>query len=198
MDHIIWRLRFSNYYTRIDGKAFEKGFEIIQSRPGIFGISLDEHKASTFLIPGFASHAFYSISGSLGIIEMTHKGLTKSRFFDVCKEADRVLLMDCVLWDQDHRELMMKRAIEVKAVPYDVEFKFGTESFYCSELVFHLDEGNRLQADTSDLMGLGREYISPDGLLFAENARCLWDSDGVFDGMTGPDIEAYLRSDLRL
>jgi len=55
----------------------------------------------------------------------------------------------------------------------------GVKALYCSELVYQSDFERRLDVNLEDLAGLGRKYISPDGLYKAKNVRVVWDSDEV-------------------
>lgn len=138
----------------------------------------------------------------LEIVEMTHTDYTFSDFFDLCKESERVVIFDCLDWDLDYKRRMINAALSLRNATYDVEFEFGISSLYCSELIYMADciannaeyfgelavPKPRIQASVEDLMGLGREYISPDGLLTAKNVRVVWDSKGELTGLTGDQV----------
>lgn len=216
---IIPYLRFSMYYTRFSGMAFNQGLKHLQ--PGRFLLTMDEKKATTVLVPGFMTHAAYCVNNcvarsnsSFEIVEMTHEDFAKNYFFDVCKEASRVLICDCDDWDYDHKARMVSAVPRLSKAKYDVGFSLGIKALYCSELVYQLDRiasnpgatdsdlsdtllTGSLRVDLSDIAGLKKPYISPDGLLFAKNIRVIWDSDGILTGMTGPQAEKFL-SDAKL
>lgn len=206
-------VRFSMYYTKIRGNKYHEGWNILQ--PGHIILTVDDKKLTGLLIPGFMSHAAFCINkrypnDDYEIVEMTHTNYTQSDFFDICKESSRVMIVDCMDWDTDYKAKMIAAAKSMRSAQYDVEFTLGVQSLYCSELVLQADRAamketcaimgvdsmfeQRLKVDLSDLAGIGRPYISPDGLLFAKNARCLWDSEGEFSGKLGPEIEALLEN----
>jgi hypothetical protein len=110
------------------------------------------------------------------IAEMTHTDYTKSHFFDLCKEADRVCILECVDFTPDYVEAMIARCLSFESARYDSEFTLGVEALYCSELIYQADFAKFLEVDLSDLAGLGRPYLSPDGIYQAENVRVVWDS----------------------
>lgn len=205
-------IRFSMYYTRLRGNKYHEGWQLLQ--PGHIVLTIDDKKLTGMLIGGFMSHAALclakrDISHEYEIAEMTHTNFTYSDFFDICKEASRVLIINCEDWDKDYKGRVVKAAHSLHNAKYDIEFELGVEALYCSELVLQADKiayqsilneldvssplNCRLKVDLSDLAGLGRPYISPDGLLFAKNVRVVWDSDGQFASKLGPEVEAILQ-----
>lgn len=209
-------VRFSLYYTSYTGRKHFEGYTLL--RPGHIILTVDRKKLTSLLIPGTMTHAALCVakaSDDLGkvyndadffeVAEMTHKNYTKSWWFDICKESDRVVILNCNDWDVDFRHKVIAHCKQLTGAKYDVIFQLGVEALYCSELIYECDrrateaEGRssmfhqtRLKVDLSDLAGLGREYISPDGLLFAENVTCVFDSDDMFTGLTGPQIETLI------
>ena len=57
----------------------------------------------------------------------------------------------------------------MEGASYDIQFEFGIEALYCSELIYHADEERRLDVDLSDVANLGRKYLSPTGLFNGDN-----------------------------
>ena len=59
---------------------------------------------------------------------MTHSDYTKSCFFDICKESDRVVIMRC---SEKITEEQLKKAIKkcksLEDAKYDAEFSFGNK-----------------------------------------------------------------------
>ncbi len=203
---IIPFIRFTTYYTRLRGKAYHEAYDKLS--PGNFCLSVDEKKLTTFLVPGIMTHASFCVNkrgplycSEYEIVEATHEGVIRSDFFDICKEASRVLIMEldskasAQWWCSRWKELAISRALALVGKPYDTSFEFGVEALYCSELVYQCDKfaGPLLNIDTSDFSGLGQEYVSPDGLLFAPGVRCKWDTDGLFTGLSGPEIEQLCK-----
>ncbi len=181
--HVIPYIRFTTYYTTLRGMKYHKLYKHL--KPGDVILSTDRKKLTTLLIPGEFSHASMcvGVDGWNGweISEMTHNHYTKSCFFDICKESDRVVIMRviCQPCFGEHVEQAIERCKSYEHAEYDTEFTLGVESLYCSELVFQSYKDNCLQAPLDDLAGLGKPYISPTGLYHAKNLKVIMDSDAL-------------------
>lgn len=170
-------VRFSTYYTSLRGWRYLRGYKTIEN--GDIICVIDTKKLTTYLIPGMFSHAALVVEkgAEWEISEMTHRNYTKSTFFDICKEADRVVVLRCNDWDLDYiKNTVIPNARAMDGAKYDVSFELGVKMLYCSELVYLSDSERRLKVDLSDLIGLGQPYISPDGLYYAKNVTVVWDS----------------------
>jgi len=179
LKHVIPYIRFTTYYTSLRGAKYQDGYRKLE--PGHIILTIDKKKLTSLLIPGDFAHAAlcvskFSTSGNYEIAEMTHTDYTKSYFFDLCKEADRVVIMKCHDWDEEYTKKVIAKCIEFEDAIYDVKFGFGVKALYCSELVYQSDFERRLDVNLEDLAGLGREYISPTGLYHANNIEIVWDS----------------------
>ena len=205
---IIPYVRFTTYYTSLRGEKYHEGYRKLQ--PGHIILTVDKKKLTSILIPGSMSHAALCVfkrpaydvllgARAFEVAEMTHTDFTRSDFFDICKESDRVVLMQCMDWDMDYISRVIDACLSYQSAKYDAEFSLGIEALYCSELIWQADRaayfketemlGSKLQVDLSDFAGIGQKYLSPDGLLFAKNVRCVWDSDNAWAGLMGPQIE---------
>lgn len=176
---IIPFIRLSTYYTSMRGNQYHEGYKFL--KPGVMLLTLDSKKLTTFLVPGDFTHAALCVgdcrSGDgFEIVEMTHHNFTHSTFFDLCKESDRVVIVECPDWDEEYVKKVVAKALTFEGAVYDVEFGLGVKALYCSELIYQADVEKRLRVDLADLADLGRPYISPDGLYKAENLAILWDS----------------------
>jgi hypothetical protein len=204
LEHVIPYIRFTTYYTSLRGSKYHAGYNVLQ--PADIITTVDRKKLTSLLIPGEMCHAALCVGlRKLGwpyeVVEMTHTNYTKSDFFDICKESDRVVILRCKDWVGSYRDAVIEAALSFEGAHYDSAFDLGIQSLYCSELDYQADrraaeklrEAPRLQVDLADLAGLGRPYISPDGLLFAKNVVCVWDSDGKWLGMSGPEIEKEVQ-----
>lgn len=155
-----------------------RGYKKVKN--GDFIVVVDNLKLTHFLIPGEFSHAALVIEkgAEWEVSEMTHHNYTKSTFFDICKEADRVVICRCRDWDDEYvKNVLVPECRSFVDVPYDLTFELGVKSLYCSEMVYQSDVEHRLQCSLEDLAGLGRPYISPVGLYHAKNIDIVWDSD---------------------
>lgn len=147
-------------------------------RPGDIILTDDKWKLTSMLIPGSWSHAALCVAkdDDFEVAEMTHVNFTKSTFYDICSEATRVAILRCNDWDPVYAEKVIQACLQFSGVQYDVAFMPGPKALYCSELVYESDFERRLKVDTSDLAGIGIEYVSPDDLWEAGNIEVIWDS----------------------
>lgn len=179
---IIPYIRFSTYYTSFRGLKYHAGYKLL--KPGHILLARDNKKLTTVLIGGMFTHAAYCV-GKYGteqyptfeVAEMTHENYTHSHFFDICKESDRVVILECTDFDPDYIKKTIDTCLSFKDAKYNVTFEFGVSALYCSELVYQSDFERRLKVNLEDLAGLGRQYISPTGLYKAKNVRVVYDSD---------------------
>jgi hypothetical protein len=178
--HVIPFIRFTTYYTSLRGKKYHAGYELL--KPGHILLTLDRKKLTSLLIPGDFTHAAFCVGkhpDEYEVAEMTHTNYTKSHFFDICKEADRVVILSCPDFSDGYIQKMIEKCMSFQDAKYDVEFVLGVQALYCSELVYQSDYLRVLQVDLSDIAGLGRPYLSPDGLYAAKNVKVVWDSDNA-------------------
>ncbi|MCA6565602.1 MAG: YiiX/YebB-like N1pC/P60 family cysteine hydrolase [Pseudobdellovibrionaceae bacterium] len=185
LKHIIPFVRFTTYYTKMKGDKAMAMLEL--ARPGDFVLTVDKKKLTGMLIPGVVDHAAL-VGFSDHAYEMTHEDFKVNHLLNVLFEADRALLMRLARIDHEYAEAMIDKCLSFRGAVYDAEFKLGVKALYCSELVYESDYERRIGADLSDLAGLGRPYISPEGLLTASNVHCVLDTDGYFTGKSGQEI----------
>jgi hypothetical protein len=179
LKHVVPYIRFTMYYPSLRGAKYHEGYGRLKA--GHILLTNDSKKLTSLLIPGEFSHAALCVDSpwdaeSYEIAEMTHTNYTKSYFFDLCKEADRVVILECADWDDAYVEEVTAKCREFEGAAYDVKFELGVKTLYCSELVYQSDFEHRLQVNLEDLAGLGRKYLSPDGIYKAKNVRVVWDS----------------------
>lgn len=202
LTNVIPFVRFTTKLNPIRGDRYHEGYNIL--KPGHIICTVDKHKLTSILVPGTTSHAAICIGKrptGFEIAEMTHKDFTYSDFFDICKESSRVFILECMDWSDEYIAEVIDAVNSLKDAKYDQEFLLGVEALYCSELIYMADQIAayrlgvlpKLQVDLSDLVGLGRPYLSPDGLLFAKNVICRWDSDNKFEHYTGESLELSLE-----
>ncbi len=174
-------IRFSWYYTKLRGRDYQRGYEIL--RPGDIILTRDDHKLSTICIPGHYPHAALCVGrvdqgDSYEIAEMLADGYTKSNFFDICHESDHVLILRCDDWDYNYVAEVIEKCETFAGSPYDFQFTFGVKALYCSELVYQADFERRLKITIEDALGLGIvNYVAPQDILDAPNTYIAWDSD---------------------
>jgi len=175
--HIIPYIRFSVYYTSFRGWKYHQGYNLLEE--GDIILTQDSKKLTTFVIGGEFAHAALCMSkdGMFEVAEMTHTHYTKSCFFDLCAEADKVTIIRCTDWDKDYIKKVIAECKTYEDALYDNKFQFGVKSLYCSELVFQADFERRLKVSLDDIASIGRQYISPYGLYKAENVKIIWESN---------------------
>lgn len=177
LKHVIPYIRFTTYYTNLRGKKYHKLYECLE--PGDIILTIDKKKLTTLLIPGEFSHAAMCVSldKKWEVSEMTHSDYTKSCFFDICKESDRVVIMRVKKCTYIQVMDAIKKCKSFEDAKYDAEFSLGIKELYCSELIYASYENNLIGANLEDFVGLGRPYISPVGLYHAKNLKVVIDSD---------------------
>lgn len=177
--NIIPYVRFSLYYTDMTGVKYNALNKVMQ--PGDVLLCIDKRKLTTKLIPGEFSHAAMCVSndGVWETSEMTHNDYAKTCLFDICKESDRVVILRPQL-DQSTINSAIEKCKSFHEAKYDIEFSLGVEALYCSELVYESYVDNSLEADITDLAGLGKPYISPSGLYTARRLKIVIDSDDLW------------------
>ena len=175
--HIVPYIRFTTYYTSLRGWKYYRGHKLLQ--PGDIILTADKKKLTTVLIPGEVAHAALCVDkdAEWEVSEMTHDNYSKSNFFDICKESDRVLILRCKDWDVNYTRQVIEKCKTFENATYDIAFNLGVKALYCSELVYESDFERRLDVSLDDLAGIGQLYISPTGLLQAKNCEIVWDSD---------------------
>lgn len=171
-------IRLSTYYTDIRGFKYHQGYRLLE--PGHIILSVDNRKLISYIIPGDFSHAALCVSKGdyryFEIAEMTHTNYTESYFYDLCKEADRVVILECTAFNNAYVDRIITKCLSFQGAKYDTSFSLVDKALYCSELVYKSDFEHKLQVNLEDLAGLGYEYISPDGLYKAKNVKVIWDS----------------------
>jgi hypothetical protein len=167
--------RFSVGYGGIRGWQYARGYALL--KPGHIIVSVDRHKLNTLLIPGTFSHAALCVNkgSEWEISEMTHKHYTKSTFFDICAEADRVAILECEAWDAEYVAKVIAKCKTFTHVKYDVEFEPGLKNLYCSELVYEADFERRLKL--APFTSVIDTVIPPDSIYGSHNVAIVWDSD---------------------
>ena len=176
---VIPYIRFTTYYTSMSGVSFHAGHDVLE--PGDIILAVDRKKLTSLLIPGNFSHAALCVGkhpdAAFEVIEMTHDDCVRRHFFEACKESDRVLILRAP-WTPEQKVRAIARAEEFfeAKVPYDQEFVLGVKALYCSELILACDVDKVLRFDLSDLAGLGRLYLSPDGIAACPDMIVVWDS----------------------
>ena len=177
LKHVIPYIRFTTYYTNLRGKKYHALYQ--QLLPGDVILTIDKKKLTPLLMPGESSHAamFFSLDAEWEVSEMTHSDYTKSCFFDICKESDRVVIMRCKKITDEQLSNAIAKCKSLQNATYDAEFSLGITELYCSELIYVSYENNLIEANLEDFVGLGRDYISPVGLYHAKNLKIVVDSD---------------------
>lgn len=175
---IIPIVRFSLYYPKSDGIKYNEAYDLLQ--PGDIILTNDSLKLTSLLIPGEWSHAALCVSKDkrFEVAEMTHEDYVKATFFKLFHEADRVAILrcPCISQDKEYLKLVIEKCRSFEGATYDQAFELGVTALYCSELVYQADFERRLNVNLEDLAGLGREYISPDGLFKSKNVVVVYDT----------------------
>lgn len=160
---ILPKIRFSISAPKMTGAQFNAFVSILQ--PGDIVFSTDRSKLSSFLIPGEWDHAGIYV-GDGWIVEAVLPKVRAVSVFDFCHTSDAVGVAG-PRWKNVFD--VIAKAWAFVGRPYDTLFDQGHEALYCSELVAALDPENAMGADTTDQVGIGFRYVSPDDLWNAKN-----------------------------
>ncbi len=173
---VIPYIRFTTYYPDLNGSKYNAVYREMQ--PGDIILTIDRRKLTTKLIPGEFSHAGMCVSkdGVWETAEMTHNHYDKTCLFDMGKSSDRLVLMRPQL-PQGQIHSAIDKCKSFEGTDYDTSFSLGIEALYCSELIYESYANNGLGVNISDLLGLGKPYISPSGLYTAKNLKVVIDTD---------------------
>lgn len=198
-------IRFTTYYANFPGVKYHEGYKILEMADII--LTVDKLKLTTKLVPGTMTHATFCVGNRAKnnvlvrwvdygqeIVEMTHENFHKIDFFDVCKESTRIVIMRNPRLTVMNRWKIAMVSRKFWNAHYDTVFTLGEKLLYCSELDYHIfkDAGFPLKVKLDDVAAIGTKYISPDGLMFAEDLVCVYDSDYDFTDLTGPQIRKLL------
>jgi hypothetical protein len=182
--HVIPHIRFTMGHGGIGGRKYHKMYAVLQ--PGDIVLSKDNKKLTGMLIPGIWSHAAVCVSKNRNfeIAEMVASGYKQTTFVDFCAEATRVCIIRAKKFDKYYTRVFIDNTLSYKGTPYDQQFKLGVGALSCSELVYMADTEKRLGCSLEDVAGLGRPYISPTGIYFAQ-VEAISDSDAIHGIIVG-------------
>lgn len=179
LKNIIPYIRFTTYYTSLKGWKYHILYENLEV--GDIILTIDKKKLTSLLIPGDFSHAAMCVSkdGSWEVSEMTHDNYTKSCFFDICKESDRVVILGVKDTSLEEKLEAVEKCKSLDNCKYDIFFELGVKALYCSELCLVSWGNDKLKANLEDLANLGKPYISPTGLYKALGVYVKIDSNNL-------------------
>ena len=178
MRWVVPRIRFTWYHAKLPDWKYQAGYKFLEPDDKVLTVS--KCQLTSMCIPGDWTHAALCVGrDDLGdayeMGEMRADGYNKSSFEDVCR-ASRVVILRCDDWDKVYIAKVIAVCKTFEDCLYDPRFMLGLIALYCSELFWHSDFEKRVKVDTSDLMGLGRPYVSPQDYYDAKNVRVIWDS----------------------
>lgn len=154
---VIPKIMFRTQYSKITGARYLEVANYLKE--GDILLSVDNYKLTSFLIPGYWSHAgiVKSTNGQITISEMISDGYSETNLYDFCKSSDNIMVIRV---DKNQSGYGLRMANEINKYinsQYDIEFEHGDKEMYCSELVAACDFENRLGLDLSKI-------ITPDDI----------------------------------
>lgn len=135
-------------------------------RPGDILVSKDTYALTNLIIGGRFSHGAVVV-GPDRVAQMTANDFDVVSIDDFCTGCTRMALLRFRDAPDGYGLEVAEKAMTFCDRRYDVHFTLGVEALYCSELCYQSDFDRRMGAVLSDLAGMGRQYISPDGLYCA-------------------------------
>ena len=183
------QLRFTTQHAKIGGEAYLAAYRKLKPGDWIFTIdhSSFSGKVITALTGGEVSHCgiFRGYFEPWECSEMTSKNFTKSAFYDMIKSSDRVIIAHNPKWTDDYRKSMVAESSSYAHAKYDYWYDMankdekGVPLLACSELLYMSDFERTVRVNLEDVAGIGRPYISPQGLLNSPDLFIIYDSGAV-------------------
>lgn len=146
----------------------------IATTRGVVIGSRDPSKLAGKVIPGDIDHVGILDCGY--VIEAKANGVIKTPLDEFILEAEGIVLCYGIKWNKEYRNDIANKANTFIGRPYDRKLSFGSSALYCSEVCFESDFNKICKYDTTDLAGIGRDYISPVGVLEAVGMTRIYDS----------------------
>lgn len=187
LQRVLPKIRFSTQPPRMTSEQFRRFMNVVQ--PGDIVFSKDRSKLSNLMIGGFWAHVgVVDLTGE--IIEAHYPKVRRIHPAEFCFTSDLVGIVrpgDALL-----RKSIAENSPKFIGMPYDTLFVDGRESLYCSELVWTLDPFNKLGFDTTDEVGLGIGYVSPDDIFKAVDVEfaMIFQEAGTVSSTSGKFIDA--------
>jgi hypothetical protein len=156
-------------------------------KPGDFLISKARYNFTNLIIGGKFSHGSVVTNlkegrdgNALLIAEMTANDFDLVGVDHFAHGTTRIALMRFKDYDPEYGEKVSNFCMTLSDRRYDARFNLGVEALYCSELCYQADYEGRMKADLSDLVGMGRPYLSPDGIYCAPGLEVVyeWKDEG--------------------
>lgn len=176
---IIPFIRFSVYYAPIRGNKYHAGYKLLE--PGDIILTDDEKKLTSILIKGKFSHLAVCVDKGpdceYEIAEMTNKNFTKSWFFDICKEASRVVILRNPRWGDGYKMQFCDRVKAEDKSLYDGQFENDDNENACVELPIKGDYLKTIRIEPEFIKLLNRHFPTPDSFYKSPDLITIWDSD---------------------
>ena len=191
--HVFPHLRFPAWAVKgckdLTGRQFRLLHNAMQNGDWIFTVEYRylSSRSVMKITGGEVSHCLQCVqkdhpTWELG--EMTHDNYTKNTLANVWRKADRIIIVDKASWSPSYRKEMAFKNMTYVNAKYDLGFDIdengktpGVPFLACSELLYHSDFKRTVPVDLKDYAGIGRPYISPQGLLNGQGLRIKADTD---------------------
>lgn len=143
-------------------------------RPGDVLVSKSTYRLTNLVIGGKFSHGAFVINTN-EIAEMTAKDFDVVDVNEFAAGCTHIALLRLKSPDQIYANKMVEKCLSFSDARYDADFSLGVEALYCSELVYQSDFERRMKCNLDDIVGMGRPYISPDGLFCAPGLELVYE-----------------------
>lgn len=132
-------------------------------RAGDIVLTKSSFHLTNLLIGGRFSHAAIVV-GPDKIAEMTANGFDVRTVDEFSKHCTKICILRLSPDDEEYAQKMAETAMSFYNRDYDYRFSLGIEALYCSELIYQSDVDKRIRFDLTDLVGMKKPYISPEGI----------------------------------
>lgn len=153
---------------------YVKNLILTNMKPGDMILSKRAFYLTNLLIGGKYSHGAVVLEYNQ-IAEMTASNFEVVDINKFCEGATSIALLRFKNYDDLYGNKVAAMALSFADAKYDTDFKLGVEALYCSELCYQSDFERRMKADLTDLVGMGRAYISPVGVYEADGLELIYE-----------------------
>ena len=104
------------------------------------------------------------------VIEFTPEGFECTGPYAFFDSATRISIKICNTFDKEYIRKLIVNLHSLKYKNYAISnLEKNSPSIYCSSFIYLADTEKRIKCSTKDFLGLGFEYITPQGIYNANN-----------------------------
>lgn len=130
------------------------------------------------LIPGLWDHllVYTNHAPKFQFVEMIAHGWNEVDYKHVFNDCDGICILRPKLpWSKKYINIFRRKCLSFKGCKYDNQFTLGIKTLYCFEMAYQSDVEHKLNFNLEDLAGLGRPYLSGNGIRNCPDLRVVYE-----------------------